>query len=171
MKVKIFFTVVAIATVAAFMVLPIANAETKKCQGDAKQVGYPFQTTLNLDDVPQHVIQLTHNVHDHTSTCPEIGDFRQLVYEYSDSVAGSGTGTGYWTDVTKAGDKFFGKHGYTFKTDIKADGSWEMTFSGEWEATGGMGKFEGIKGKGTMAGKATPEGMSYNWEGSFDFPN
>ena len=86
-------------------------------------------------------------------------------------MAGSGTIVGYWTDVTKAGDKIFGKHRSTPKTDIKAGGSWEMTFSGEWEATGGTGKFENIKGKGTFAGKGTPEGISWNWEGSFDFPD
>jgi len=171
MKAKIFFTVVAISSVAALMLLPIVNAETKNCRGNAKQVGITSQTTLNLDDVPQHLIQLSLIIHDHTSTCPETGDFRQLVYEYSDSVEGNDTGTGYWTDVTKAGDKIFGKHGYTFKTDIKEGESWEMTFSGDWEATGGTGKLEGTKGKGTFAGKGTPEGILWNWEGSFDFPD
>jgi hypothetical protein len=171
MKAKIFFTVVAIATVAAFMVLPIAKAETKNCRGDAKLVGMPSQTTLNLEDVPQHVVQLSYEIHDHTSTCPEIGDFRSFIYSYADTVAGSGTGVGYWTNVTKAGDKLFGNHKITLKTDIKEGGSWEMTFSGEFELTGGTGKFEGIKGKGTLTGKGTPEGMSWNWEGSFDFPD
>jgi hypothetical protein len=170
MKTKLFFAAVVNITVLAFLVLPIANAETKNCRGDAKLVSMPSQTTLNLEDTPQHVIQLSYEIHDHTSTCPEIKEFRQFIYAYSDMVAGSGTGEGYWTDVTKGGDKLFGKHMNKFKTDIKADGSWEMTFSGEWEATGGTGKFEGVKGKGTFIGKGSPEGMSWNWEGSFNFP-
>ena len=145
--------------------------KTIDCKGDAKLVGMPSQTTLNLEDVPEHVLQLSSEIYDSTCTCPEIGDFRQYTYSYYDTVAGSGTLVGYWTDVTKTGDKFFGKTSSSFKTEVKPDGSWEMTFSGEWEAAGGTGKFEGIKGKGTFAGKGTPADMSYQWEGSFDLPD
>ncbi len=145
--------------------------KTIDCKGDAKLVSMPSQTTLNLDDVPEHTLQLSIEIYEHTCTCPEIGDFRQYVYSSSDTVAGIGTGGGYWTDVTKTGDKVFGKHSSSIKTEVNPDGSWEMTFSGEWEATGGTGKFEGIKGKGTIAGKGTPEDMSFQWEGSFDLPD
>jgi len=77
---------------------------------------------------------------------------------------------GYWTDETKTGDKIFGNHSCTVKTEMNPDGSWEMTFSGEWEATGGTGKFENIKGKGTFAGKGTPEGISLELGRKFRFP-
>jgi hypothetical protein len=43
---------------------------------------------------------------------------------------------------------------------VNPDGSWEMTFTGEWEATGETGKFEGIKGKGTFTGKGTSEDVA-----------
>ena len=145
--------------------------KTIDCKGDAKLIGMPSQTTFNLEDVPEHVIQLSYNIHEQTCTWPELGDFRQYIYSYADTVAGSGTDTGYWTDETKTGDKIFGRHSGTQKTEIHPDGSWEMTFSGEWEATGGTGKFEGIKGKGTFAGKGTMEDMPWQWEGTFDLPD
>ena len=145
--------------------------KTIDCKGDAKLVGMPSQTKVNLEDAPEHVVQLSYYINEHTCTCPEIGDFRQYTYSYVDTIAGNGTDVGYWTDETKTGDKIFGRHSGTQKTEIHPDGSWEMTFSGEWEATGGTGKFEGIKGKGTDAGKGTPEDMSWQWEGSFDLPD
>ena len=128
--------------------------KTIECKGDAKLVSMPSQTTLNLEDAPEHVVQLSNYINEHTCTCPEIG-----------------TEVGYWTDETKTGDKIFGNHSATVKTEMNPDGSWEMTFSGEWEATGGTGKFEGIKGKGTFAGKGTMEDMSWQWEGTFDLPD
>jgi hypothetical protein len=145
--------------------------KTIECKGDAKLVSMPSQTTLNLDDVPDHILQLSIEIYEHTCTCPEIGDFRQYIYSNSDTVAGTGTGCGYWTDVTKTGDKIFGKTSSSVKTEVIPDGSWEMTFTGEWEATGGTGKFEGIKGKGSFAGKGTSEEISYQWEGSLDLPD
>ena len=117
------------------------------------------------------IFQLSYNIHEHTCTWPELGEFRQYIYSYADTVAGSGTDTGYWTDETKTGDKIFGRHSGTQKTEIHPDGSCEMTFSGEWEATGGTGKFEGIKGKGTFAGKGTMEDMPWQWEKTFDLPD
>ena len=83
--------------------------KTIDCKGDAKLVSIPSQTTLNLDDVSEHTLQLSIEMYEHTCTCPEIGDFRQYIYANYDTVAGSGTGRGYWTDVTKTGDKFFWK--------------------------------------------------------------
>ena len=145
--------------------------KTIDCKADVKLVGMPFQTTLNLEDVPEHVVQLSHYISEHTCNCPEIGNFRQYLYSYTDTAAGIGTVVGYWTDETKTGDKIFGKHSGTQKAEMNPDGSWEMTFSGEWEATGGTGKFEGIKGKGTFAGKGSMEDMSWQWEGSFDLPD
>ena len=145
--------------------------KTIDCKADVKLVGMPFQTTLNLEDLPEHVVQLSHYISEHTCTCPEIGNFRQYLYSYTDTAAGIGTDVGYWTDETKTGDKIFGKHSGTQKTETNPDGSWEMTFSGEWEATDGTGKFEGIKGKGTFAGKGSMEDMSWQWEGSFDLPD
>ena len=139
--------------------------KTIDCKADVKLVGMPFQTTLNLEDLPEHVVQLSHYISEHTCTCPEIGNFRQYLYSYTDTAAGIGTDVGYWTD------EIFGEHSGTQKTETNPDGSWEMTFSGEWEATGGTGKFEGIKGKGTFAGKGSMEDMSWQWEGSFDLPD
>ena len=59
MKTKLFFAAVVNITVLAFLVLPIANEETKNCSGDAKLVSMPSQTTLKLEDTTQLVIQLS----------------------------------------------------------------------------------------------------------------
>ena len=44
--------------------------KTINCKGDAKLVGMPSQTTLNLEDVPEHVVQLSSEIYDSTCTCP-----------------------------------------------------------------------------------------------------
>lgn len=145
-------------------------ATTKHCEGKAKQSAMIAQTTYNLDDVPLHSIQLTHSQYDHSCTCQELGDFQQLIYDYVDDVAGNGTMTGYFIDIVKNSDKIFGNHSSKYETEVKEDGSWEMKFSGNWEVTNGTGKFNGIKGKGTMSGKGTQQGINFDWEGDMDFP-
>jgi hypothetical protein len=142
----------------------------KHCEGKAEQSAIIAHTIYNIDDVPQHSMQLMNSQYDHSCTCQELGDFKQLIYDYFDDVAGSGTITGCFIDIVKSGDKIFGKHSSKYETEVKKDGSWEMTFAGNWEATNGTGKFNGIKGNGTFSGKGTQQGFNFNWEGDFDFP-
>lgn len=77
--------------------------------------------------------------------------------------------TGYFIDIVKNGDKIDWKHNSTYETIINDDGSWEMMFSGKWEATNGTGKFSGIKGRGIFSGGGTQQGFSFDWEGDFEF--
>jgi hypothetical protein len=46
-----------------------------------------------------------------------------------------------------------------------------QTLEGTWTYTGGTGKFKGIKGKGTLKGKAAPDGMfQVQLEGEYQLP-
>ena len=144
--------------------------KTKHCEGKAKLSAIIAQTTYNLDDVPQHSIQLTHSHYDHSCTCKELGVYQQLIYDYADDVAGNGTLTGYFIDILSSGDKIFGNHNSKYETEVKEDGSWQMKFAGNWEVTSGTGRLDGIKGKGTMSGGGTEKGINFDWEGDMDFP-
>ena len=99
-------------------------------------------------------------VYDHTCDCEEFAEFSQWSRAYEDIVGGNSRTIGYYTEVVKGGDKTFGKYNGKSKTEMKKDGSWEMVFSGEWENTGGTGKLERVKGKGTHSGKASPASFS-----------
>jgi hypothetical protein len=171
MGTKIFLRLVVITVVALFVLTPPANARSKHCKGNAKLVSIPSETTLNLDDAPDHKMRLRAYVYEHSCNCEELGEFRQYSHAYQDILGGNGRSTGYYTSVLKGGDKLFGKFSGKSKTEMKKDGSWEMVFSGEWENTGGTGKSEKVKGKGTYSGKASPAGVSYEWEGDFEFPD
>jgi len=162
---------VAVAVVALFVQESQPKARSKHCKGSAKLVAVPSETTVNLDDAPDHKMRLRVYVYDHTCDCEEFAEFSQWSCAYEDIVGGNSRSIGYYTDVVKGGDKIFGKYNGKSKTKTKKDGSWEMVFSGEWENTGGTGKLEGVKGKGTYSGKASPASFSYEWEGDFEFPD
>ena len=172
MRGKVFFTVVAIAILALFVLAPVTDARTKHCKGKAKLVGMPSETILNIDDgVPGHKMRLRIMVYDHTCDCEEVAEFRQYVQDYADIVGGSARSSGYYTNAIKGGGANFGKWSGNSKTEMKKDGSWEMVFSGKWEQTGGKGRLEGMKGKGTYTGKASPASFFYEWEGDMEFPD
>jgi hypothetical protein len=172
MRRKMFLTVVTIGIVTLFAFAPLAGAGTKHCKGSAKLVGKPSETILNIDDnVPEHKMRLRIMVYDHTCDCEEIAEFRQYTQDYADVVGGSAQSSGYYTSYIEKGGATFGKWNGSSKTEMKKDGSWEIIFSGNWEQTGGKGKFQGMKGGGTYVGKASPSGFSYEWEGDMEFPD
>ena len=170
MTVRFRITVAAIAILALVALAMPASAGTKQCEGTGTLVGLPAQSTLSLDDVAQHRVNLNYAVWSMMSTCAEFDQSRQLVRAYHDLVAGSGTGIGYFTIVTKEGDRAFGKYSSTYKMEMRQAGSWEQLFTIDWAIYDGTGKCEGMTGKGTASGKSTPEGSTYDWQGEFVLP-
>jgi hypothetical protein len=60
-------------------------------------------------------------------------------------------------DLLKQRDKAYYICEGTTKTTTKEDKSWETTWEGKCQFTGGTGKVKNIKGSLTYKGKATPE--------------
>jgi hypothetical protein len=91
------------------------------------------------------------------------------LYEQSDSIAGSGSHKGRWIGTDKNGDKIYGQYEGTHKTVTKEDGSWETTWVGKWEWTGGTRKYKNIKGGGNYKGRATPKDLINEGEGEMEY--
>ena len=104
-----------------------------------------------------------------TSPDPEWNGTEQIVYEQSDSVAGTGTHRGYYVRLHKNGDIDYGPFEGTHKTTVKEDGSWETTWEGTFKIIGGTGKFKNDKGSGTYRGKATAQESINEWEGDIEY--
>jgi len=99
-------------------------------------------------------------------------------------VAGFQSKTGTSTsinEITGSNVKAHGQHVSTMatgeKTFVRFEGSTILkegvaqTAQGSWSYTGGTGKLEGIKGKGTYKGKANPDGtITYEVEGEYTLP-
>ena len=81
---------------------------------------------------------------------------------------GTSSGSGVHWSTMASGDKFFVR--FQAKTTYDKDGKMQ-TSQGTWSYTGGTGKLKGIKGKGTYAGKGSPDGTaSYEIEGEYTLP-
>ena len=144
-------------------------AEKKKIIGTNKE-GPPFsRTVVSPGDDPKHELVLSIRRDTTTSSDPDHNETEQIVYEQSDSVAGTGTHRGYFRRLFKNGDTDYGPYEGTHKTTVKEDGSSETTWEGTWKVTGGTGKFKNIKGGGTYRGKATAEGAFTEWEGEVEY--
>jgi hypothetical protein len=165
-----------VGVIAAFVVVSLsfsAQAGEKKKITGTNKIGPPiFHTVVPLgpgDDPKHELVVLEIHRDTTTSSDPDFNEAEHTVYEQRDSVAGTGTHRGYYTNLLKNGETEYGLYEGTFKTTVKEDGSWEATWEGTWKALGGTGKFKNIKGGGTYRGKATAEGASNEWEGEVEY--
>jgi hypothetical protein len=144
-------------------------AEKKKITGTNK-LGPPIsRTVVSPGDDPKHELVLLIRRDTTTSSDPDHNETEQIVYEQTDSVAGTGTHRSYFRRLFKNGDTDYGPFEGTHKTTFKEDGSWEATWEGTFKVTGGTGKFKNTKGAGTYRGKATAQGASTEWEGEVEY--
>ncbi len=173
MRVKLCFTILALALLAIFTVASLARAGWTHCKGTNTMIGMASRAILFLDDTPKHTLELVS--HFWSVKCedfPQMDGARITVYATRDNVAGSGTSAGFSTWETKEGDKIFTKFSHPTEMKLLEGGSWEAPYSGVWEYLGGTGKFKGIKGKGTFTGKLTPEGAApLKWEADIWLPD
>ena len=146
----------------------VTSAETKKCSGTSIRLAASQPGQMAVGDVPDHEMVLYSATDVHTSNCAEWDGAVHMVYGFSDSVAGTGTHQGNYTDIAKDGTRGFGKYSGTHQMEVEEEGVWETTFKGRWEFRGGSGVFAGVRGKGTYKGKTTPEGTTYEWEGEVE---
>lgn len=118
------------------------------------------------EDVPEHQISQTVRKASLTSSDPFFGSSENLDYGQSDSIAGNGSHKGYSVNTFKNGDKAYCKWEGTHKTIVKEGGAWETNYEGEYQYTGGTGKFKNIKGGGAYKGRITAK--EHTEEGDFE---
>jgi hypothetical protein len=146
--------------------------EKKKITGTNKWGPTISKTVVSspADDPKHELVVLEISRATTTSPDPDFDGTEVFAYEQADSVAGTGTQSGYFRRLHKNGDIDYGTFEGTHKTSFKEDGSWEATtFEGTWKSSGGTGKFKNTKGNGTFRGKATAEGTSEDWEGEAEY--
>lgn len=80
--------------------------------------------------------------------------------EFTEARGTSVSGHGVFVETLANGDKV--TYNYTFKGTMTADNKMQSG-SNSWTIAGGTGKFKGMTGKGTCAGKGNPDG-SANYE-------
>jgi hypothetical protein len=157
-----------VGVIAAFVVVSLsfsAQAGEKKKITGTNKMGPPIsQTVVYPGDDPKHELVMLVRRDTTTSSDPDFNETELIVYDQSDSVAGTGTHRGYFRRLFKNGDTDFGSFEGAHKTTVKEDGSSETTWEGTSKVTGGTGKFKNIKGGGTYRGKATAEGASTEFE-------
>ena len=166
-----------VGVIAAFVVVSLSfsaqAAEKKKVMGTNKQGPWISRTFVppGPGDDPKHeLVALQIRRDTTTSPDPDLNGTEQIVYDQSDSVAGTGTHRGYYVRQHKNGDTEYGIFEGTHKTTNKEDGSFlEATWEGTYKVIGGTGKFKNAKGSGTYRGKATAEGASTDFEGEVEY--
>jgi hypothetical protein len=150
-----------IVTFSAASFIFSAEAEKKKFTYTLTSMGQVIsKTTVSPSNVPKH--ELIQQVVMRSKQEINISDPNLLykeawLYGQEDSTAGSGSHRGHVIHVFEDGDRFYGQYEGIHKTVIKEDGSWEGTWEGKFQFTGGTGKFKNIKGGGAYKGKATPK--------------
>ena len=167
-----------VGVIAAFVVVSLSfsaqAAEKKKVMGTNKQGPWISRTFVppGPGDDPKHeLVALQIRRDTTTSPDPDLNGTEQIVYDQSDSVAGTGTHRGYYFRFYKNGDTEYGTYEGTHKSTFKEDGSFlEATWQGTYKITGGTGKFKNVKGGGTYRGKATAEeGALTEFEGEVEY--
>ncbi|MDA8179189.1 MAG: hypothetical protein ACYC34_05305 [Desulfobacteria bacterium] len=108
--------------------------------------------TMEVGDVPGHVLVVVQQpgliFHAKGTARGEIGT--RIGTVFLDLVKGKGTYNGYTVNTFQDGSTLV----YKFNgTVAPVDGGKKSAFEGPYEYIGGTGRFEGVKGKGTMKGE------------------
>jgi hypothetical protein len=107
---------------------------------------------MEVGDVPGHVVGFSDTpglvFMTKGPASGEIGMRKAITY--FDSVKGKGPFTGYYVYTFSDGSTMSTK---AIGTSTPVDGGKRAAFDGTFEVTGGTGRFEGMKGKGTFKGE------------------
>ena len=169
MQLRIGVVGVIAAFVAVSLSLSAQAAEKKKLSGSSVHKSILSRTIVNPEDDPNHIVTSAVWLDSDTSEDSDFKGAEHFGYGYSDYVAGSGPDMGYTQMTLKNGEKIYGKFEGTTKRITKEGEAGESLLEGKWIWKGGTGKFKNINGTLTYKGKATPEGVSYAWEGEIEY--
>ena len=114
-----------------------------------------FQHTLEIPDVPSHVIRMFEVRRTWPENPPSVEGLK-VVEEFArgtaDNVAGNGRSVGYGSWRYENGDMSFAEWQNINQAVTNPDGSRKATFTGTYLMTGGTGKLRGLKGFGRYTG-------------------
>jgi hypothetical protein len=124
------------------------------------------QTAMTVSDKPNHQI-MTGEVTGEQHCSDNLWNNTTVNYwATSDITDGRGTQHGYF--VNDHGEN--GRDWGTFKGTVSPSGA-ELAVEGEYEFTGGTGRFAGISGKGTFRSRMTsPTDVACTWQGAYEIP-
>ena len=127
-----------------------------------------MQHAIEVGDQPNHAYSIDQIKC--TSTKGEIAGVKEKEgtgTEFADVTAGSSSGHGIFVETMANGDKI----NFNYQTTATMKNGQLQSASNKWQATGGSGKFKGIKASGTCKGTGSPDG-STNWEcnGTYSIP-
>jgi len=157
--------------VAWLLVLLLQGQEAyagKKVSGTGKVVAVRSQTRTVPGDVPNHEITTTTRLDVFASDDPDWNGVPASFVAYADLIAGTGPHWGYLVVTHPGGDQTYHAYEGVGKRIVNPDGSWEANLEGRTWLIGGTGRFRGITGSGTYKGKATPAGVTYEWEAEYE---
>ncbi len=121
------------------------------------------QTTISLQDIPNHDLNLMEVTGVQKSTDDNWNNAKITYWGTADLIAGSGPQHGYFVNEHADGDRDLG----TFEGKIITAGG-QVTIEGTWKYADGTGKFKGITGGGSYKGRMTSPGEFENsWEGAY----
>lgn len=149
-----------------------ASAEAKKISATGKASTVLSLTKMSPGDTPKHEVSLIRRLDTDVCSDPAFGTLQVNTLNFSDYIiGGTGVQQGYRIAAHTSGDQTFSAYEGTTQIERGEDGKARYSFSGKWWYTGGTGQFKGITGGGTYKGRLTPEGVVYEWEGSYELPS
>lgn len=165
-----FRNVLAVAVFAGSVVSVGATAaERHKISGIQIGLGYASKTEAVIGDAPNHTVVFGAMNWIGKSPDPDFDGAVVTSHFYQDTVSTGGTMLGYNTQVHKTGERTFYSVEGSIRYAPKEGGGVEFLFEGRWKATGGTGKFRGIKGDGTVKGRGSAQGMTMEWAGDVEY--
>ena len=146
-RAKLWFTLLTVAIIAAFVAVPLAGAE--KTVNEKGRVVYHFvkAEVMQVGDVPGHIVGITDG---RGLSFPDTGEVGTYLGKVTfDITNGTGPHQAYW--VTTYEDKSTVITSCKGVTTARPDGT--STFEGTYTYIGGTGRFAGIQGGGSYTGK------------------
>ena len=143
-------------------------AQGKKFSATGKAGPVLSLTKMSPGDDPKHEVSLIRRLDKDVCSDADFGALDVDTLNVSDYKQGNGTQKGYRTFTHASGDKIFSAYEGETGAERTPEGKTEYIFKGKWWYTGGTGKFQGITGSGTYKGRLGADGVTYEWEGSYE---
>ena len=122
------------------------------------------ETTIAPADTPDHVLNVAEITGSQNCSDANWSDSRVTYWAVIDVIAGNGTQRGYYVNERANGDRDYG----TFEGRVTTDEG-KTTLEGTWKASGGSGKFTGLKAQGTYRGVMnSPSEVGMTWSGAYE---
>ena len=123
-----------------------------------------WQTNVAVPHAPGSSLGVSQVSGPQTCDDPNWSDVQIVYWGTAELAAGNGPQRGHWVNEHADGDKDWG----TFEGRITTVNG-QTTMEGNWQYTGGTGKFANIRGGGTYKGHLpSPDQVENTWEGEYE---